>query len=203
MDELYEQLDGQAPDAIVCSVGGGGLLNGILLGLDKHNWNDTTILAMETYGADSMNASLRSKKVVTLPKITSIAKSLGVSRISNKTWDLIHERNATRTNAKGKVHSIVLDDAEAAMACVRFADEEDVIIEPACGVSVVGAYNGLFESVVPGFGQESRIVVVVCGGKSFAFCGALCVTMLTGSGSTVNMKNLVEFEKEFQGQVSW
>jgi hypothetical protein len=34
MDELYLQLNGSPPNAIVCSVGGGGLLNGIMLGLD-------------------------------------------------------------------------------------------------------------------------------------------------------------------------
>lgn len=188
IDELHTQLNGVAPDAIVCSVGGGGLLNGILLGLEKYGWTETTILAMETDGADSLHKSLRADRVITLKKITSIAKSLGVSRISDKTWELISARNemaALNTGLKGAVRSAVLPDAEAAMACVRFLDSEEIVLEPACGVSVASAYNGLLEERVPGFNSDSTVVVVVCG------------------GSTVNRKNLLDYEIEYQGRVAW
>lgn len=146
------------PDAIVCSVGGGGLLNGIVLGLDVHHCSDKVpVLALETEGADCLSKSLQVGHQVTMPAITSIAKSLGVARVSNKTWDLVRQRR--------NIRSVVLRDADAASACVRFADEEKMIVEPACGVSLAVIYDGLLEELIPNFGPESRVVVIVCGGK--------------------------------------
>jgi threonine dehydratase len=39
VDELKEQLGGVTPDAIICSVGGGGLMNGIILGCQRAGWD--------------------------------------------------------------------------------------------------------------------------------------------------------------------
>jgi len=39
IDELKEQLGGVTPDAIICSVGGGGLMNGVILGCQKAGWD--------------------------------------------------------------------------------------------------------------------------------------------------------------------
>ena len=52
------------PSLIVCSVGGGGLLAGILEGLEREEngiWEDVPVLAMETYGAESLNAAMQKK----------------------------------------------------------------------------------------------------------------------------------------------
>jgi L-serine/L-threonine ammonia-lyase len=38
--EIKAQLGDIVPDAIVCSVGGGGLINGIILGLQEAGWNN-------------------------------------------------------------------------------------------------------------------------------------------------------------------
>jgi len=44
IDEIAEQLPHNAPpDAIVCSVGGGSLLGGIMLGCDRHDWNSSML----------------------------------------------------------------------------------------------------------------------------------------------------------------
>ncbi len=59
-----------APDVVLVSVGGGGLLNGILMGMDKVGWSDVPCIAMETHSADCLNASLKAGKIVTLPDIT-------------------------------------------------------------------------------------------------------------------------------------
>ena len=56
--EIVEQLQQQAhanPDVTVCSVGGGGLLAGVVHGLDRYNLGHTTkVLAMKTKDADSL-----------------------------------------------------------------------------------------------------------------------------------------------------
>ena len=74
VDELYEQLGGVEPDAIVCSVGGGGLLSGVLLGLARYAWHNTTILAIETHGADSLARSLAAGHHINNPDQTNKTK---------------------------------------------------------------------------------------------------------------------------------
>ena len=46
-----------APAAVVVSVGGGGLLCGVLEGLERVGWADVSVLAVETEGAASFAAS--------------------------------------------------------------------------------------------------------------------------------------------------
>ncbi|XP_074828899.1 serine dehydratase-like isoform X2 [Natator depressus] len=68
--ELKDLL-GHKPGAIVLAVGGGGLLSGVVAGLQDVGWQDVPIIAVETKGADSFNAALRAGRLVTLPEITS------------------------------------------------------------------------------------------------------------------------------------
>lgn len=122
IDEVREQMREMGegvPDVVVCSVGGGGLLNGIMLGMAQYGeeFDRTQILAVETMGADSLFQSLRKSEMVTLPAITSMATSLGAVRVSERTFEL-----ASRGLVDGKVVSAVLTDAEAAMGCWRFGE---------------------------------------------------------------------------------
>jgi len=60
----------EKPGAMVLSVGGGGLLNGVVEGLRRAGWDDVPIVAMETIGAHSLNAAMKAGHLVTLPSIT-------------------------------------------------------------------------------------------------------------------------------------
>lgn len=161
IDEIEDQLPGGGrPDAVIGSVGGGGLFCGIMHGLVKKNWADTvSVLAMETQGAESLAKSLEKGSLITLPTITSIAKSLGATRVASEAFCLARDFP--------RVKSIVLTDAEAAMGCWRLADDERLLVEPACGVSVATCYDGrLNSSLVPGLNKDSKVVVVICGGSN-------------------------------------
>ncbi len=157
--ELQHQLpDEQPPDAIILSVGGGGLFSGIMLGLDQapdHAWSHIPVLAVETRGADSLAQSLQAGEAITLPSITSLAKSLGAIRVADQAF-----RYAQRPN----VRSVVLDDADAVMGVCRLADDERLLVEPACGVCVALCYGDKLRELVRGLNRQSRVVVVVCGG---------------------------------------
>ena len=150
VDELVSQCPEQ-PDAIVLSVGGGGLMNGVLEGLERNGWSDTAVLAVETFGADSLYQSYKAGHLITLPDITSVAKSLGAKRVAAKTLE-----NALTK----KVFPCRAEDAAAIRACVRFADEHRVLVEPACGVSLSVVYDGR-----PELDGYDNIVVIVCGGS--------------------------------------
>jgi L-serine/L-threonine ammonia-lyase len=152
-------VDGR-PDVVVCSVGGGGLLNGIMQVVDENDWSDDVeVLAMETLGADSLNQSLRAGELVTLPRITSQATSLGVVKVSQKTFEYAQRPNVT---------SIVLSDAEAARGCCLLAEHERMLVELTVGVNVPVCYDGLLQRVLGSrktLDRSSKVVIVVCGGN--------------------------------------
>ena len=159
IEEIKRQIpDGEfkKPDAVICSVGGGGLLSGICEGLDRVGWSDVQVLAMETVGADSLAQSLDKGQRITLSAITSIATSLGALRVAEHTFRCGQRRN---------VKSVVLSDAEAAMGAWRLADDQRLLVEPGCGVSVVPCYGGRLKKMLPWLGEESKVVIIACGGS--------------------------------------
>lgn len=166
VDELVEQVPAVAGDgseeaggyddmvlpvdAIVCSVGGGGLLNGLVIGLErrrrqlalqrtvsstlKGQGKPTHLVAVETRGTDSLAAAMEKGSLVSLPKITSQATSLGAIKVSERTLQYaIHPPEGVQ------VHSTVLSDADAARGVLRLVDDERVLVELACGVCVEAA----------------------------------------------------------------
>lgn len=165
VDELCGQLGEMGerpPEVMVCSVGGGGLFNGIVQGVQEAGdaWAGTTVLAMETLGADSLHQALVSDELVTLQGITSQATSLGATRVSQRTFDLAR-------NNKSTVKSVVLTDAEAAMGCWRLADHERLLVELACGVNVAVCFGGRLEKALGRRVQrDEKVVIVVCGGSN-------------------------------------
>jgi L-serine/L-threonine ammonia-lyase len=151
------------PDALICSVGGGGLFSGIMRELDRQPaWQNVSVVAVETEGAASLAASLAAGELVTLPSITSQATTLGARRVAEQAFKYA----STHPN----VHSAVLTDAEAAMGCVRLADSERIMVELACGVNVAMCFGQRLEKALGRqlTGQEI-IVVVVCGGSNVTF----------------------------------
>ncbi len=75
-----------ANTAVICSVGGGGLLNGISEGLHRFaDWTTVPIVACETDGSRCLANSMLAGSVVALPAITTIARSLGALRCSERT----------------------------------------------------------------------------------------------------------------------
>ena len=153
--QQMEQNKAGMPDSLVCSVGGGGLFSGVMMGLEREGWESVKVLAMETEGAQSLNESVRAGHLVALEKVTSIAKTLGAKMVCKKAFDL---------SQKDTVTSVVLSDAEAAMGCWRFADDERIMVEPACGVNLAVCYDGRLKKLLPGLGEDSKVVIVVCGG---------------------------------------
>ena len=75
VDEIAARLP-RKPSAVVLSVGGGGLLCGVLRGLHRVGWNDVPVVAMETEGANCLAASIQAGYLVTIPAITRYGRSL-------------------------------------------------------------------------------------------------------------------------------
>jgi L-serine/L-threonine ammonia-lyase len=157
--ELVEDLDGQAPDVIVVSVGGGGLFCGIVEGLKTVGWDSAVrVVAMETEGADCLNAAVQAGHRVTLPKITSIAKTLGALTVAQKALDYA-------TGSQPEVEPRVVSDAHAASACVAFANDHRMAVEVSCGAALAAVYDKTIADEIVKGQVGSTVVIVVCGGN--------------------------------------
>ncbi len=143
-------LAGAKPGAIVVAVGGGGLLCGLLAGLHQVGWKEVPVLAVETAGAASLAASVQAGRLVTLDRITSIATTLGARTVAGE---------ALAWTQRHKIFPWIVTDRAAVEACLRFADEQRVLVEPACGAALASVYGRAkpLEDLAP-------IVVIVCGG---------------------------------------
>ena len=148
--QMKGEIEGGAFDAVVCAVGGGGLMAGVLHGLHRNGLQHVPVIAAETEGAASFAAAVEAGEPVTLKAITSIAGSLGAKRVADEAyaWTRRHE-----------IKSAVVSDADAVDACLRFADDMRIIVEPACGAALAVAYGAL-----PQLAPFKRPLIVVCGG---------------------------------------
>jgi L-serine/L-threonine ammonia-lyase len=142
---------GLRPDAVVLSVGGGGLLCGVVQGLRRNGWGDVPVVAVETEGAASLRAAVEAGHTVELPRIASVATSLGAKRVCEE---------ALRSAREHPVRSVVVTDRQAVSACERFLDDHRLLVEPACGASLALAYEG------PELEAYGTVLMVVCGGAT-------------------------------------
>lgn len=155
-------------DVVICSVGGGGLFNGIIGGLERYLRSHPSspekriqVLAVETKGTDSLAHSLQHGSLQPLPAITSQATSLGALCVAPQTL-----YNAQSPPPGVEIKSIVGSDAEAAQGVVCLADELRLQVELACGISLGITAGGKLKELMPGLEPESRVVVVLCGGNN-------------------------------------
>ncbi|KAF8964033.1 tryptophan synthase beta subunit-like PLP-dependent enzyme [Flammula alnicola] len=187
VQEISKQLQ-QEPDAIFCSVGGGGLLGGIIVGCKAVGWDHVPIVALETIGSDcfyksmalnggrfnsekknlppGINLVYNQEHSVYLAHFTSFSSrasgSLGASEPSAAVVKMALER-------AGGVKTVSLPDELSMQALASFANDHKTLVELACSTTLVPAYHpALFDRLVlPNAKREGgrRVVVfVVCGG---------------------------------------
>ncbi|KAF7295118.1 PALP domain-containing protein [Mycena indigotica] len=180
VSELAHQLPQTRPRAIFCSVGGGGLLGGVIKGCARAGWDAVPIVALETIGSDCFYHSLalnRQGQGVDLPAgvkaiydqthqvwlahFSSFASkasgSLGASQPAAGVVKMALER-------AGPVISVTVPDELSMQAAYNFADDHQLLVELACSTTLVPAYKKeLLDEIFPGT-DERPFVFVVCGG---------------------------------------
>ena len=150
---LVEEVAAQGvprPGAVVVAVGGGGLLCGVLEGMHAVGWTDVPVVAVETFGAASLHAAMQAGQTVDIGRITTIATTLGARRVCDRVLAWTREHPVT---------SWRVSDRAAVDACLRFADEHLVVVEPACGAALAAVY----ERADPLAGASS-VLAIACGG---------------------------------------
>ncbi|KAJ3515560.1 hypothetical protein NLJ89_g1676 [Agrocybe chaxingu] len=167
IQEIKIQLD-REPDAIFCSVGGGGLLGGVLVGCKKAGWDKVQLVALETMGSDcffwslSLNGDRFNSVEKTLPSGVNLVRneehdldlahfttfssrasgSLGASEPAARVVQMALER-------PGGVTTTTVPDELSMDALVSFANDHKFLVELACSTTLVPAYNPtLFQKLV-------------------------------------------------------
>jgi L-serine/L-threonine ammonia-lyase len=110
-------------------------------------------VACETEGAASFAAALTAGHVVRLPEISTVASTLGALAVTGATL-----------LGPCTTKSCVVTDREAVSACLRFAKEHRVLVEPACGAALAAIYEERHRAAH--IAGAARVVVVVCGGSA-------------------------------------
>ena len=141
---------GLKPDAVVLSVGGGGLLAGVAEGLQRNGWDDVALVAVETEGAASLAAAVAAREHVALPAVSSIATSLAARQVCAQAFHISQTR---------PLHSVVVSDRAAVDACQRFITDQRLVVEPACGAALAAVYGK-----APQLAPYRNVLVIVCGG---------------------------------------
>ena len=135
------------------------------------------ILAVETFGAHSFHSAVRAGELVTLPDITSIAKTLGSKTVCKAAFE------SSKTHP---IEPLVVTDKMAVQACVSFAgkhiplpatcardhhaDHHRMLVEPACGatLSVLNEpeLHPHIRTLVAH--RQGPVVAIVCGGNGIS-----------------------------------
>ncbi len=150
IDEVV--ADGVRPDAVVLSVGGGGLLAGVDEGLRRNGLDSVPVYAVETQGTASLQASINAGQLVEIPAVSGVATSLAARQVCRRAYEVSRER---------PVIPVQVTDQESVEACLAYLDDHRTLVEPACGASLAMLYG----NKTP-LDERSNVLVIVCGGST-------------------------------------
>lgn len=147
---IAREIEDQAPeiDTLMVSVGGGGLIGGIL------GWyqDRVKIIAVETEGTSTLAQSLAAgKKVIISPSGIS-ASGLGAASIGDRPMQLVDSWLGG---------SVVVSDDETKVAGQRLWDDARLVVEPGAATALA-AITG--QAYVPE--KDERVGVLICGGNA-------------------------------------
>ena len=138
-------------DAIVCAVGGGGLISGISY-VGKQIKPDIKIYGVESSGAPSMYASVANGYITKLNRVKTFADGIAVKEVGNITFDYV---------SKYVDDILPVTDIQILDAIKVLMNKEKIVSEGAGAAPVAAALNDL----IPGINKDSNVVCVVSGGN--------------------------------------
>lgn len=135
-------------DAVIVSVGGGGLISGVAAAL-KLSRPGIKVYGLEPEGADSMTRSLEAGQPVTLEKVSTIADSLGPPMALPLGYAL----------CSAYVDRMVrVTDEEICAGMVVLQQEAKLAVEPAAGATMAALLGPLRTEL-----QGKHVGLVICG----------------------------------------
>jgi threonine dehydratase len=146
--EILEQV--RHADAIVCPVGGAGLISGLAIAA-KALRPAIKVFGVESVATASFTAALRAKHPVTIPRQPTLADGLAVLRVGDNAFRL----------ARRHVDRVVrVSEKWIALAILRMIELEKIVVEGAAAAPLAAMMAGLLPEL-----QGKRVVLAVCGGN--------------------------------------
>lgn len=146
--EILEDVKGL--DAIVCPIGGGGLIAGLALAV-KETVPRVRIIGVEPENCPSYVESLRAGEPVQVATKPTLADGLAVPRVGDNAFAL----------AKSRVDEVVtVSEDEIALAILRLVEIQKGVVEGAGATPLAAMLGGK----LPGLAGK-RIALVLCGGN--------------------------------------
>ncbi|KAF8717761.1 Tryptophan synthase beta subunit-like PLP-dependent enzyme, partial [Rhizoctonia solani] len=217
--EIARQIPNKAaPNAIVCNVGGGGLLGGVFQGINELEWDRTKLIAVETHGANCYHLSLLANSPnpasrLLIPDNVAPLKSQSLTGRTSQAEVTLARLPAITSEASSlgarspsqttleiglacpELIAVSVPDTIAMQAVLGFLDEQKLLIEFACGATLSPAYTpGLLQKLLPKTLEQPRPVVVfiICGGSKATFHDTEGYrNMLLGNAETHDARNLI------------
>lgn len=144
--EMIEDSGGL--DAIIVSVGGGGLAGGVSAGAKMLN-PECLVIGVEPEGAAAMAESFRIGAPATLSTIDTIADSLAPPMTTQTTYELCR-RHLDRL--------VSVSDDQMAAACHLLFRDAKITAEPACGAATAAAIAKCADELA-----GKKVGVILCG----------------------------------------
>jgi threonine dehydratase len=146
--EILEQVPDV--DAIVCPVGGGGLLAGLCVAV-KALRPRVKVIGVEAVATGNLSAALAAGRPVRVPRRPTLADGLATLCIGERSFGLIRRR----------VDRVVkVEEKWISLAILRMLELEKTVVEGAAAVPLAAMMSGLLPELA-----GKRVALVVCGGN--------------------------------------
>ena len=147
--EIFEQMNNKV-DTILCPIGGGGIIAGIATAAKALNPN-VKIVGVQTANIPSMYESMKSGKVTTAFKSTSIADGISVKTVGELTFNI----------AKDLLDEVVLvEEDEIAEAVLFLMENQKVVAEGSGAVTTAAILTGKYKPK-----ENENVVLIISGGN--------------------------------------
>ncbi len=140
--------DCESFDAVLVSIGGGGLMGGIANAI-KQLRPGCELIGVEPVGADSMHRSFAAGAPCSIDEVRTIADSLGAPFALPYSFDLCR-RNVDKL--------VSIDDLELRKSMGLLFSKMKIAVEPACAATTAALAGPLRESLA-----AKTVVLVMCG----------------------------------------
>lgn len=144
--ELMEQAGDL--DAVIVSIGGGGLISGVAAAVKQINPR-CAVYGVEPSGAPGMSNSLAAKEALKLDKVSTVADSLGAPMALPFSMALC---------AQYLDDIVLIDDDAICAGMVAFQEDAKLAVEPAAGAALAAAFGPLRARLA-----GKRTGIIVCG----------------------------------------
>lgn len=145
--EILDQL--ADVDAVICPIGGGGLISGVAYAIKNLN-PSVKVYGVQAENAPSMAESLRKGETITLDTVQTFADGIAVKHPGDTTFEIV---------GKYVDQVVTVSEDETAAAILALIEKQKLIAEGAGAVSVAAAMFGKLPI------EGKKVVCIVSGGN--------------------------------------